>query len=133
MKVPSFILLTVSACAAATPCGELAKLALPDASVTTAESVPAGSFTPPEGAAIPTTAAFCRVALVIKPSSDSNIQAEVWLPSTNWNGKFQGMGNGGFAGSVGYGAMAVAVAHGYATASTDTGHHASGIDASWAL
>src|SRR5258706_11515209 len=55
------------------------------------------------------------------------------MPATSWNGKFQGIGNGGFAGSITYGQMADAVKHGYATAGTDTGHHAGGTDASWAL
>ena len=42
--------------------------------------------------------------------------------------------NGGFAGTIGYGSLASAVARGYAAASTDTGHHnASGVDASFAL
>jgi feruloyl esterase len=53
------------------------------------------------------------------------------MPSTGWNGKFQGIGNGGFAGSISQPALAAAVARGYATASTDTGH--SGADASWAM
>jgi hypothetical protein len=133
MKLLPLTLLTVSAYAAATPCTDLAKLAIPDATITTAQSVPAGLFTPPEGPAIPAVPAFCRVALVAKPSRDSNIQVEVWLPASNWNGKFQGVGNGGFAGNIGYGAMANAIAHGYATASTDTGHNPGGTDASWAL
>jgi len=133
MKLLSLILVTASAAAAATPCAGLSELMLPGATITAAQSVPAGPFTPPEGPAIPGVPAFCRVALVVKPSSDSNIQVEVWLPASNWNGKFQGIGNGGFAGYIGYGALANAIAHGYATASTDTGHHAGGTDASWAL
>ena len=133
MKLLPLVLCTASASAAATPCAGISELALPGATVTTAQSVPAGPFTPPEGPPIPSVPAFCRVALVVKPSSDSNIQMEVWLPASNWNGKFQGIGNGGFAGNIGYGAMAVAIAHGYATASTDTGHRAGGTDASWAL
>src|SRR5215472_12310673 len=133
MKLLSILLLTAPGYAAATSCADLAKLALPDAVVTTVESVPAGAFTPPEGPAIPSVPAFCRVTFVAKPSSDSNIRVEVWLPNENWNGKFQGVGNGGFAGAIGYGAMAAAIARGYATAATDTGHQAGGVDARWAL
>jgi len=67
--------------------------------------------------------AFCRVAATLTPSSDSDIKIEVWLPdSTTWNGKFQAVGNGGWAGTIGYPAMATALAAGYATTSTDTGH-----------
>src|SRR5437867_9762710 len=47
---------------------------------------------------------------------------EVWLPVLGWNGKFQAVGNGGWAGSISYDAMAFALQEGYATASTDTGH-----------
>ena len=66
--------------------------------------------------------AFCRVALTLKPASQSDIKAEVWLPSAGWNGKLQVVGNGGFAGTISYAAMANALAAGYAAASTDTGH-----------
>ena len=47
---------------------------------------------------------------------------EVWLPASGWNGKFQAVGNGGWAGVISYAAMADAVRAGYASASTDTGH-----------
>ena len=47
---------------------------------------------------------------------------EVWLPSKEWNGKFQFVGGGGWAGNISYPAMASALQEGYATASTDTGH-----------
>ena len=67
--------------------------------------------------------AFCRVAATLTPSSDSDIRIEVWLPdSASWNGKFQAVGNGGWAGTIAYPAMATALAAGYATTSTDTGH-----------
>ena len=66
--------------------------------------------------------AFCRVAITIKPSDDSDIKAEVWMPASGWNGKFQGVGNGGWSGAINYGALRSALARGYATASTDTGH-----------
>jgi feruloyl esterase len=86
------------------------------------------------GQNVPVTTAFCRVAGVITPSADSRILFEVWMPATGWNGKFQGVGNGGFAGRVNYAQLVAALAGGYATASTDTGHQNSGgIDATWAL
>jgi feruloyl esterase len=67
----------------------------------------------------------CRVQMVLKPSSDSNINAELWLPTQNWNGKFLAVGNGGFGGSIqGYGDMQIALRGGYATAGNDTGHSA---------
>ncbi len=67
----------------------------------------------------------CRVTLVLKPTPDSNINVELWLPTENWNGKFLAVGNGGWAGSIqGYGDMQEALRRGYATAATDTGHSA---------
>jgi feruloyl esterase len=75
--------------------------------------------------------AHCRVAAILKPSPDSAIEMEVWLPAENWNGKFQAVGNGGWAGVISYAALASALQEGYATASTDTGHK--GGDASFAL
>ncbi len=53
------------------------------------------------------------------------------MPASGWNGKFQAVGGGGFAGVISYGAMATALNRGYATASTDTGHSTPG--GSWAL
>ena len=66
---------------------------------------------------------FCRVEATATPTADSKIGFEVWIPPVaSWNGKFQGVGNGGYGGSISYPAMATALAQGYATASTDTGH-----------
>ncbi|HVO57525.1 MAG TPA: tannase/feruloyl esterase family alpha/beta hydrolase [Dongiaceae bacterium] len=76
---------------------------------------------------------FCRVALQLTPSADSDIRAEVWLPSGKWNGRLQVVGNGGFAGEINYSGLAAALLAGYAAASTDTGHAASGVEAGWAL
>jgi feruloyl esterase len=122
---------------AASSCVDLKKLPLGDATITQAESVPAGSFTargrgPGAGAV---TVPFCRVQGVITPTSDSHIEFEVWLPATGWNGRYQGVGNGGFAGGIGYTDLAMAVKGGYAASATDTGHRAEGpaIDARWAL
>ncbi|PYU19376.1 MAG: tannase/feruloyl esterase family alpha/beta hydrolase, partial [Acidobacteria bacterium] len=58
----------------------------------------------------------------MRPSSDSDIRIEVWLPISGWNGKLQSVGNGGWAGFISYPALARGLADGYATASTDTGH-----------
>jgi feruloyl esterase len=119
--------------AGAASCESLANTSLPKTSIKVAESVPAGSFTPPAGQTLANLPAFCRVAGVIQPSSDSNIQFEVWMPSSGWNGKYLGIGNGGYAGAISFGPMGAAITGGYATASTDTGHQAGGTDAGWAL
>jgi feruloyl esterase len=71
--------------------------------------------------------------MVLKPTSDSLINMELWLPTQNWNGKFMGVGNGGFAGSIQglNNDMPQALRLGYATAGTDTGHQDQG--GSWAI
>jgi len=117
----------------AAACARVASLTLPNATVASAQVVPAGKFVPPAGAGegFADLPAFCRVALTIKPSSDSDIKAETWLPLSGWNGKFQQVGNGAWGGSVQYGALAETLRRGYAGASTDTGH--TGVSASFAL
>ena len=77
--------------------------------------------------------AFGRVAATSKPSSDSDMKFEVWMPLENWNGKFEGTGNGGWLGAIIYPALAEGLRRGYAVANTDTGHVSGVMDASWAL
>jgi len=114
-------------------CESLAKLSLPHATITSAARVDGASFAPPQGQPMTGLPAFCRVAGVLAPTSDSHIELEVWLPAAGWNGKLQGIGNGGLAGSIGYDGLGLAVSRGYAAASTDTGHKGSPIDGKWAL
>jgi feruloyl esterase len=113
----------------AATCESLSSLSLPDTSVTLAQKIGAGEFTPPAGRGgggrgpnYKELPAFCRVQASIKPTADSDIRIEVWLPLENWNGRFEGTGNGGWAGSVGLTELANALKKGYAAAATDTGH-----------
>jgi feruloyl esterase len=115
-------------------CERIVSLPLPNGTITMSQAVAAGAFAPPApagGAQPAVPSAFCRVAATLRPSRDSDIRIEVWMPSAGWNGKFLAVGNGAFNGSIVYAAMAVALRRGYATASTDTGHMGGG--ASWAL
>jgi pimeloyl-ACP methyl ester carboxylesterase len=106
-----------------TACANLAALTIPNITIRAAALVAAGAFTPPGSQNSMTLPAFCRVEATARPSSDSDIKFEVWIPPVDaWNGKFQGVGNGGYQGSISYTAMATALRKGYATASTDTGH-----------
>ena len=147
-----------AASAAGNSCESLASLVLPDTTITLAQPVAAGAFVLPatpgqltSGVPAPITnatfpppaglkevaakdlPAFCRVVVSIKPSKDSDIKVEVWMPASGWNGKFMAVGNGGWAGAVSYPLMAAPLARGYATASTDTGHEGATGDASFAL
>jgi Tannase and feruloyl esterase len=90
------------------------------------------SLDPPAPVAV--NAPFCRVQGVLKPSTDSDIKFEVWLPPASaWNGKYQGVGNGGFAGSLIYNSMVWGLDAGYAVSGTDTGHVGGSLDSAWAL
>ncbi len=116
-------------------CASLTGLQLGGAVVTAAAVVPAGRFTPPADGvpmAEVTLPAYCRVVGVARPGPDSDIRFEVWLPEpAMWNGKFQQVGNGGYAGSIPTGSLAHTLLRGYATAGTDDGHV--GMDPSFAI
>jgi feruloyl esterase len=120
------ILLQAAPAHAATACEKLSAMTLPNATVDSAQMVAAGVFVQPDGrgatATFASLPAFCRVTATLTPSSDSDIKTEIWLPATGWNGKFQAVGNGGWAGTIPYSSMAAALKQGYATAGTDTGH-----------
>jgi feruloyl esterase len=107
------------------PCENLRTLRHPDATITAAHLVPAG-----QTAGLPS---HCRVAATVRPAPDSQIIVEIWLPAENWNGKFQAVGNGGWAGTLSLPAMREALKAGYATASTDTGHQGGQGGAAFAL
>src|SRR4051812_3808802 len=114
---------TTAAAAPGTACDNLAALTIPNVTIRSSTLVAAGPFTPSASATPMTLPAFCRVEATARPTSDSDIKFEVWIPPVEaWNGKFQGVGNGGYQGSISYAAMATALRRGYATASTDTGH-----------
>jgi feruloyl esterase len=104
--------------ALAASCESLARLSLPDTTITQVQHVAEGP-------------AYCRVEATLKPTSDSDIKIEVWLPDSPWNGKYMAVGNGGWSGAINQRAMAEALRRGYATSSTDTGH--AGGSASFAL
>jgi feruloyl esterase len=112
-------------------CAALVDRTSPTTSITAAQAVTTGSFTPPGSPnVIGNLPPFCRVAGVLTPTPQSRIQFEVWMPVDGWNGKFAGVGNGGWAGTISFGALGDQLRRGYATASTNTGHEAApGFDA----
>jgi feruloyl esterase len=105
----------------ASSCESLATVAIPFTTITTAQSITGGSFTPPSGAPITGLSPFCRVALTVAPTTDSHINVEVWMPLTGWNNRFQGTGGGGYTGAIGYTALATGLKQNYAVANTDMG------------
>ncbi|HWF01654.1 MAG TPA: tannase/feruloyl esterase family alpha/beta hydrolase [Caulobacteraceae bacterium] len=130
-------LATGATAAAPDRCGALKSIAIRDGSVVAATLVPAAfeasaraTSSGPRGFSLPQS---CRVRLVLAPSRDSHIETQVWLPTTAWNGRLQGIGNGGYSGSIDLRSMQVALKYGYVAAATDTGHRSTADDASWAL
>jgi hypothetical protein len=112
---------------AAATCESLTALKLPDTAIRFVQTVAAGGLNPPSSFPAPGPRGgltfvsakdlpeFCRVAAVTRPSTDSEIKFEVWMPAANWNSRFMGVGNGGMAGSISYASMAAAISRGYAT------------------
>jgi feruloyl esterase len=109
------------------PCEQLRALEIQDTMITAADLVPEGPVTGGRGGQTQTLPGHCRLTLVLTPSSDSRINAELWMPTENWNGRFLAVGNGLFGGSIqGFGDMRTALREGYATAGSDTGHEGNG-------
>jgi hypothetical protein len=123
-------------------CPALRNLRLENTTVVSAQLVDSGKFVPPIMVrraspelftAFNTLPAFCRVQAVARPSSDSAISIEVWLPATGWNRRYLGVGNGSFGGSINYYRLGESLNSGYATSSTDTGHRGRPSESAWAV
>jgi len=122
-------------------CERLAAVTIPGTTITLAQMVAEGAFNgppaPKSGSELShlykSLPAFCRVVAKAKPTADSDIRLEVWLPVSGWNGKLEGIGVGGFAGSIDNAQLAMSVKAGYAATATDTGHAGSPIDSAWAM
>ena len=137
--------------AAGASCATVASLKLPNTEITEATLVEPGTFTPPpnrrpqgpppaaaggpapgpaaaggpagdRNAVYKTLPAFCRVKATLRPTSDSEINLEVWMPAQGWNSRLEVVGNGGFGSNIGYNNLAEGVAQGYAITGSDTGH-----------
>jgi hypothetical protein len=107
-------------------CESLATLQVPHVTLVSAKTV---SPAPPASAPVQPTAIVavpphCEVRGISRPSPDSEITFEVWLPLTGWNGKYRQNGNGGFAGTIGSAGLADPLRRGYVAAATDDGHDA---------
>lgn len=112
-------------------CTALANTPLPNTSITAVETITGGSFTAPGStSALTNLPPFCRIVGAIKPTAESDVRFEVWLPLDKWNSRYAQVGNGGWAGVISYGQMQDQLRRGYAVASTNTGHQVGpGLDA----
>jgi feruloyl esterase len=109
----------------AATCASLGSLALPDTSITVAQLIPAATpeapYTAPDGEVFTDLPAFCRVAATLTPTKDSDINIEVWMPSSGWAKRYFGGGNSNIGGVIVYGDLAGAIFYNVAAASTDMG------------
>ncbi len=116
--------------ARATSCDGIKELNLPDTVITSANIAGPLSSNDPMFGHFEVKTAFCRISGTIAPA----IKFQVWLPpKIDWNGKLQGVGNGGVAGSIAEASLAAALAHGYSAVSSNLGHDGNAIDFSFAI
>src|SRR2546429_6528483 len=110
-------------------CESLISLKLHRTTITSSVLAPEGPVALPGPArgnqTLLTAPARCVVKGTAKPTTDSEIRFEVWLPVSNWNGKYRQGGNGGWAGAIPTQSLIEPVRRGYATAATDDGHEGS--------
>jgi feruloyl esterase len=117
----------------AADCASLKNVKLADTQITFADKVTSGEFETTSSGWLHGLPPFCRVAGQIRPTPDSKIRFEVWLPVNGWNGRMIGTGNGGFAGTFYYQQMGPYLKRGFAAVGSDAGHQAEGTDATWAV
>ncbi len=115
---------------AASDCAGLAAVTTADATMTAATAISAPAVIGGAAVGVP----FCRVQGVARPSSDSEIKFEVWLPPSagDWSGRMKVNGTGGYAGAVPYARLAQDVGDGFVSAGSNMGH-VGGESATWTL
>jgi len=122
---------------AAATCQGIAPPLVPGATVQslTEVYVPAGTDQNPGGSPIPNVPAHCTVTLYLThPGAGDHVLVDVWLPTSGWNGRYEGTGGGGYAAGEFDIALAPAIESGYAAASTDAGVGTNVLSpAAWAL
>jgi len=115
---------------AALSCANLASVTPEASNITSAMMVTAPTTIGGAVVSVP----FCRVQGTARPSLDSEIKFEVWLPLTaaDWTGRMKVNGTGGYAGATPYARLAQDVGDGFITAGSNMGHDG-GEAASWTM
>jgi feruloyl esterase len=115
----------IESAAAATPtsCANLSTFSYPDTKINYALSQPGGPYVAPDAwhLAFTNLPPYCEVSATIAPTTDSSINVRVWMPTQNYNGRYLGTGNGGYAGGFFFSELADGINRGFATANTDMG------------
>jgi feruloyl esterase len=106
-----------------TSCESLLSFSFPNTTIGAAVSQPGGPYVAPDvwHLAFTNLPSYCLVSATIKPTSDSNINVQVWMPTQRYNGRYLGTGNGGYAGGFFQSELAAGINNGFATANTDMG------------
>lgn len=112
-------------------CSALEGKQLNGATIDGAEIIASGTALPPFNLKVKHE--FCRVDAHVSPASGSTVKMQIWLP-TEWNGKFAGVGGGGFNGGLGIASVILQrpTSNAFAAVVTDAGHDMSDT-AEWAL
>ena len=117
------LMVPLAAQAAPAPCQAIAAERFPDTTVISAADIPPGTrFVDPNQGPVANGVEICRVGATVSTTPGEHVGIELWLPRSGWNGRFEGLGSGGFGGSISYAELVPAVARGFAAATTDTGH-----------
>ena len=114
-------------------CPSLVNVAFASTTISSATLVNSGTIKTPGGVAN-ITKPFCRVQAVSRPTPDSEILFEVWLPPTAeaWNKRMNTEATGGFLGGIPVARLAQMLETGFAAVGTNLGHDG-GESATWAL
>jgi feruloyl esterase len=124
-SLATLILVFTGAANAGTPatCDSLTNFKFADTTINSATSYPGGAYVAPDAwhLAITNLPPYCEVVATIAPTPDSSIGVRVWLPTSRYNGRYLGTGNGGYAGGYFQSELADGINRGFATANTDMG------------
>jgi Tannase and feruloyl esterase len=104
-------------------CKDLRSFTFPNTTITDVASMPGGAYVAQDAwhLAFNDLPPWCQVTAKIRPTPDSDINVQVWLPIQRYNSRYLGAGNGGYGGSHFQSELAQGVANGFATSTTDMG------------
>ncbi|MFE1591417.1 tannase/feruloyl esterase family alpha/beta hydrolase [Nocardia sp. NPDC058705] len=125
-----------SAAPTASDCSTLESIEFAEFDVVTATVVPTGPRTMTSENGIPIQTELpelCEVVAVRTDADANKVTETLWLPTTTWNGRFQGVGGGGYSCGPKYTALEAAVKAGYAAVTTNCGNAGGSGDAAFLL
>jgi feruloyl esterase len=108
-------------------CGKLAGATLQNAKIESAELVSGGQISV-SGRSLSGLPTFCRLTGLATPTPQSRIHFELWMPASNWSGRIELVGNGGYSSQIRFDELAALISSGDAAVATDTGHAGDGLE-----